>query len=829
VVGIVVVSHSYRLAEGVAELAREMGGADVALETAGGLAMDGHPLGTDAVLVMEAVERAWSDDGVLVLMDLGSAVLSAEMALDLLPEERRAKILLCEAPLVEGAVAAAVAAKLGRPLAEVAEEARSGLAGKAAHLGTEVAPSAPAGIESEPPGQGPARSLVVTVGNAHGLHARPAARFVQTAASFDAEVTVANRTTGRGPVGARSLNAVATLGVLQGHEIEVFARGAEAERAIEAIGALAGRAFDEQPQDLSDVPLQPAEGIPPSINEGGALRGLAASPGAALGAAKRLRAPELAIPSDPAPEPDRELESFDRGLAATREDIQLQRAAAAARANAYEASIFDAHLLFLSDPALVEPTRAAIGSGARSAAHAWHDAVEEVARGWGALDDPYLRARVEDLRSVGRQVLARILGVTLPRPTFDAPGILVGPDLAPADAAGLDPAVVLGIATAYGAPTSHAALLARSIGIPAVVGVGKDLLAVTDGTRIGIDGTVGLVYLDPSPSIAKDLGDARAERDRALVDAKRSARSPASTVDGHKVEVAANIGRPEEVPAAVDAGADGVGLFRTEFLFLERGVASEEDQEQAYRRAAESLRGRPMIVRTLDAGADKPVPGLEQPGERNPFLGMRGLRLGLAMPEVLETQLRALLRVAADHPLRVMFPMVSTLEELRAGKAAVARAREALGSDAAMPVGVMIEVPAAALTASTLAQEADFFSIGTNDLTQYTLAAERGNEHVAGLADAMHPAVLRLIRTTAEAATAAGRWTGVCGELAADPEAAALLIGLGVDELSMSSPSIPLVKQAVRRASLRESRELARRALDLPSAAAVRALLASGT
>jgi phosphoenolpyruvate-protein phosphotransferase/dihydroxyacetone kinase phosphotransfer subunit len=826
VVGIVVVSHSHRLAEGVAELAREMGGADVALETAGGLAIEGHPMGTDAVLVMEAIERAWSEEGVLVLMDLGSAVLSTEMALDLLPEERRAKILLCEAPLVEGAVAAAVAAKLGRPLAEVADEARGGLAGKAAHLGTGVAPPMPATVVPESRRDGPAHTLVIAVGNPHGLHARPAARFVQTAASFDADVTVTNRTTGSGPVGARSLNAVATLGVLEGHEIEVIARGPEADHAIAAIRALADRSFDEEP----DQALKPApEAAGPAVAESGVLRGLAASPGAALGAATRLRAPELTVPSDPASEPDRELESFDRALAVTREDVELQRAAAAARASAYEASIFDAHLLFLSDPELVEPARAAMASGGSSAAAAWRDAVEEVAGGWDALDDPYLRARVEDLRSVGRQVLSRILGVTLPRATFAAPGILVAPDMAPADAAGLDPAVVLGIATAYGAPTSHAAVLARSIGIPTVVGVGQDLLAVTDGTQIGIDAAAALVYVDPSPSVAAELRNARAERDRVLSRAKRTARSRASTTDGHEVEVAANIGRPEEIAAAIEAGADGVGLFRTEFLFLERGVASEDEQEAAYRRAAEALEGRPMIVRTLDAGADKPVPGLEQPTERNPFLGMRGLRLGLAMPEVLQTQLRALLRVAVDHPLRVMFPMVSTLEELRAGKAAVARAREALGSDATMPIGVMIEVPAAALTAATLAEEADFFSIGTNDLTQYTLAAERGNEHVAGLADAMHPAVLRLIRATTEAATGAGRWTGVCGELAGEPEAAALLVGLGVDELSMSAPAIPLVKQAVRAASLTESRELARRALDLPSAAAVRAFLSPGT
>ncbi|MFB3738718.1 MAG: phosphoenolpyruvate--protein phosphotransferase [Candidatus Velamenicoccus archaeovorus] len=844
-IGIVLVSHSHTLAEGAAELARQMGGEDVRLEAVGGLDLPDHPIGTDALLVQQAVERVWSEDGVLVLMDLGSAVLSAEMALDMLPEDRRDRVRLCDAPFIEGAVAAAVAARLDRSLDEVEAEARGGLEPKRAHLappGGEAPEGAPphegtqAGTSaavSAPPG--PAIAAELKVENRLGLHARPAARFVQTASAFDADVRVRNVTTGRGPASARSLNQVATLGVLRGHRIEVSATGPQARQAVDALRALAADGFgdrDEEEAPAAAAPEAPAPAERPIPS--GTLAGLPASPGVAVGPARRFARPELPIPREPASDPGAEWRAFERAVEGVRAEIARVRGSVAARAGEQSAAIFDAHALFLQDEELLAPTRAAVLERGRNAAQAWSATVTTAAQAWRALEDPYQRARAADLEAVGRQVLARLLGTAPGPPTLTGPGILVAADLTPADTAGLEPAVVLGIATAFGGPTSHSAVLARSLGIPAVVGLGRGLLDLQEGTTVVLDGDAGTLTPDPSPAAIKDAR-ARADRFRAAeAEALRSAAEPATTLDGTRIEVVANVGRPEDAIAAARMGAEGVGLLRTEFLFLDRdAMPTEQEQERAYREVAEAMGGRPVIVRTLDVGGDKPLPYLPIPREANPFLGVRGLRLGLARPEVLRAQLRALLRAGADHPIRVMFPMVSTPEEVRAARAELERAaaevREAGGrTPEHLEVGIMVEVPSAALLSSAFAEEVDFFSIGTNDLTQYTLAAERGNERVGALADGLHPAVLRLIAATVEGAAPRGRTVGVCGELAADPAAVPVLVGLGVTELSASPPAIPRVKRAVRELRLATARELAARALELGSAAEVRDLASRG-
>jgi multiphosphoryl transfer protein len=812
VVGLVIVSHSGTLAAGVRELAAEMAGPDVKIELAGGLAEEGA-LGTDAVRVSEAIARADSGDGVLVLMDLGSAVLSAETALDLLAPEERERALLCEAPLVEGAVAAAVAARLGRPLDEVAAEARGGLQGKVAQLGAEEPAAAAA---AEPPAV-EGLTLRLEIRNPLGLHARPAARFVQTAAAFDADVEVTNLTSGRGPASGRSLNGVATLGIRQGNEILVTARGPQAEQALAALSELAGRDFDEQagPAEPSALPR------PAAARGEHALAGLSGAPGIASGPARHFQAPEPEIPTGPAGDPEAEWEALTRAREQVRAEIRAARDSVAARAGDYSAAIFDAHLLFLDDEALLAPARRSIFDESENAARAWHDAAAAVAADYRALDDEYMQARAEDLTGVARQVVAALTGGGAA--TLSGAGIVVAPELTPADTASLDRTLVLGIATAAGSPTSHSAILARSLGIPAAVGLGEALLDIPEGTELLLDGDAGTVEVEPTDELVDDYEQRAAERERSARRARAAAAEPALTRDGRRIEVVANIGSPEDVPAAIENGAEGVGLLRSEFLFLDRdSMPSEDEQYEAYTVIAERLGGRPLILRTLDVGADKPLPYLPQRPEANPFLGVRGIRLALEQPELLETQLRAALRAAAEHPLKVMFPMVSTLDEYRRARAVLEDVRA--GTSVDLEIGVMIEVPAAALGAELFAPEVDFFSLGTNDLTQYAMAAERGNAAVAELADGLHPAILRLIRSVSEAADRHGVWAGVCGELASDPEAVPVLVGLGITELSANAPAIPAVKQAVREVDTEVARDLAERALELSSAAEVRAL-----
>ena len=403
---------------------------------------------------------------------------------------------------------------------------------------------------------------------------------------------------------------------------------------------------------------------------------------------------------------------------------------------------------------------------------------------------------------------------------------MIADELTPTDAAGLDPDRVLGIVTARGSATAHAAILARALGLPAVVGLGDAVLGIDDATTLLLDGEAGTVTIDPDAALIAAANERR-ERDIATARvAAEHAHEPAVTTDGTRIEVFANLGSTAEARRAVDAGAEGVGLLRTEFLFLDRPtLPGEDEQVEQLTEIATALDGRPLIVRTLDAGADKPLAALPMAPEQNPFLGVRGIRLSLAQPELLATQLRAALRVvAAGHPIKLMLPMVATLGEISATKELLQHARDDTGIEAPVELGIMVEIPAAALTAARLAPHVDFFSVGTNDLTQYTMAAERGDARLATLLDGPQPAVLRLVYETVRAANAHDRWVGVCGELAGDPAAAVLLVGLGVTELSMAPGLIAAVKQALRSVSLEQARAAATTALDAESADAARAL-----
>jgi phosphocarrier protein FPr len=829
-VGIVVVSHSARLAEGVVELAREMAGGEVPIAAAGGLDEPGEPLGTDAMRVMAALQEVGegADGGTLVLMDLGSAILSAETALDFLDDDEKARVRLVAAPLVEGAVAAAAAARAGATLDEAAAEAARGLAGKEAHLGAEAAGG---GGEAPADDGGGWVSATAVVGGEHGLHARPAAAVVRAAAGLDAEVRIENVTAGRGPAAARSLTALSTLGALRGHTVRILARGPQAAEALEAVAALVAEDDGAPPAPVAgpEAAAAAAPEAPDPPEPGATLRGVPASPGQASGPARVAGGPPP-LPDAPAGPPDEERAALAAAREVVAADLRGLRTSAAERAGAEAADILDAQLLLLGDEALVEAAEAAVAGGA-PAARAWDDAVREAARGYEALDDEYLRARATDLVDVGRRVIERLAGAEPEGGAGDLePGVLVAGEVGAADAAALDPERVAGMATAGGGPTSHAAIIARALGIPAVAGLGPAVLAVADGTPLLIDGDAGTVVVAPDEE-ARAAHEARREEAEGRAAAARArAHEPAATRDGRHVEVAANAGAPGDVERAVAEGADGVGLFRTEFLFMGRADApDEEEQRAAYAAAAAALAGRRLVLRTLDAGADKPVPYLGQPPEENPFLGVRGLRLSLARPELLLVQLRAALQAAAQAPLGIMFPMVSEAGELREALDLLDEARRSLADEGRgageVEVGAMVEVPAAALAAAALASQVDFLSIGTNDLVQYTMAAERGNAGVARLSDPVHPAVLRLVAAVTEAAARHACRVAVCGEAGSDPAAIPLLVGLGVDELSVAPVRVPLVKEAVRALETGEARALAARALELEDAAAVRELV----
>ena len=827
-VGLVIVSHSPALAAGVVELAREMGGSEVAIEVAGGL--EDGAIGTDAELVRAAVERVRSPDGVLVLMDLGSALMSAEMAAEM-AEPDRGPVLLSAAPLIEGAVAAAARARGGASLAEVAAEARGALRMKTSQLGEEDAEAA----TGPAPGAGDwTAELRLVVHNRLGLHARPAARFVEAVSGLDAEVEVSNATRDRGPADARSLTAIATLSVRQGDEILVRARGDQADAAVAALRALAEDNFGDPPDEADAAAPSTAGATTPgstaasvagstagpaagstapstagpssSPAPGARLSGVPASAGIAIGPARRLVPAEPVVDEEPAGDPAHERARLTQALAAVRADLADARAAVAARAGAQEAEIFGAQTLLLDDVALTAPALRAVDAGA-SAGTAWQAAAQEAAAAFRGVDDPYLRERAVDVEDVARRVLARLAGSPAGATTRGA-GIVIADELTPGEAAGLDVGDAWAVATARGGATSHAAILARALGIPAVVGLGDAVLSITEATQLILDGDAGTLDVDPDSDAVAEQEQRRqaaaAERERL---AARAA-EPGALSDGRRIEVFANVGSAAEARVAVEHGAEGVGLLRTEFLFLDRATApDEEEQVEALTAIARALQGRPLIVRTLDAGADKPLPFLQLQAEDNPFLGVRGIRLSLARPELLRTQLRAILRVAADHPVKVMFPMVAMLDELLAARALL----DELGG--ALEVGVMVEVPALALQADEMAPHVDFFSIGTNDLAQYAMAAERGNAALAGLLERSLPAVLALIAHVTAAAEAHGRWVGVCGELAGDPEAAVLLAGLGVTELSMAAGRIAAVKAALREVDWDAAAAAARSAL----------------
>lgn len=560
------------------------------------------------------------------------------------------------------------------------------------------------------------------------------------------------------------------------------------------------------------------------------LHGIGASPGIAIGPVL-VHSPELpAIHARRVEDVDAEVARLDEAVQATTKRLQELAAAAEKGAGADVAMIFEAHQMFLEDPSFAGEAIETVRRERVCAEAAVSQVADRLATEFEDIGDEYFAARAADLRDIGNQLVRQLLGLGDAGFVYlTDPVVIMANDLTPSETVTIPPGMALAFVTEIGSPTSHTAILARSLGIPAVVGVGKAALA--SGATVAVDGHGGSVWIDPDAATVHALEERRTAEAQTRAQAEAHAFEPARSRDGVQIEVVANIGTASDADRAQRAGAEGVGLFRTEFLFIDRGAPpTEEEQFETYRRVFEVFGERPVVVRTLDVGGDKNVPGIELGDEMNPFLGKRGIRLTLDEPELFRTQLRALLRAAVGANLKLMFPMVASLSEIEETRAAVDAAKRELderGVDRAhsFEIGIMVEVPSAAVTADLLAPHVDFFSIGTNDLTQYTLAVDRTNAAVAHMADALHPAVLRLIASVIDAAHANGKWVGLCGELAGDPVAAPVLLGLGLDEWSMNPPAIPLVKERVRTLSADECKALAHRCLAATSPAQVREIL----
>jgi len=861
-VGLVIVSHSARLAAGVAELAGQMSQGKTPIAAAGGTVDD--VLGTSVDKILAAIQSVDNPDGVLVLVDLGSALLSTEMALEMLSDDQRKRVRLTYAPLVEGAFSAAIEASLGHPLAQVQQAAEKTAQVEQLHLlkpltqqdQTPEERLIPAG--TFPPGETTTREAQFTLTDPAGLHARPAGLIVQTAERFQAHI----RVSGHGKeADATSIFELLSLSLRQGETVTMRASGVDAQAALAALSELLGANFYEPaPEGAPPAPASSGEAPPPASlprRAGEPWRGIMTSAGVAVGPAFLYTSGVInlgAVARHPiaADQVGVEQQRLREALHSAAQELRSLATTLQSSVGQANAAIFDAQALMLRDPALREDTLHVIEVEHIDAAGALAKTGEHVAARLETLDEPLIAARAVDVRDAVSRVIERlgISGQAVPKRVLSdlsQPVILLAKDLTPSDTAQLRSEIVLGIGTVQGGPTAHAAILAHALGIPAMAGLDETILQmIHSGDEVGLDADNGLLYQHPAPGVRAELMKRVAEREQQQAALKAESQKTQAPLifNGRHILLMANIGSEVEAEAARQWGAEGVGLLRTEFLFAQAPtLPNEDEQRHLYMKVFRAFNGdssqasKPVVVRTLDAGADKPMPALNdilgQAVEANPALGLRGIRIHLAHQTLLEQQLAALLLAAAETgtQLHIMFPMITTVEELQMARSIFERVYAQLSSRQAalpahVPIGIMVEVPSAVVMASELAELADFFSIGANDLLQYTLASDRTNASVANLYNPMQPAVLRLIHQVATAGRSAGKPVAVCGEMAGDVRLAPVLVGLGIDELSMTPTALPRVRAALAPWSSQELSDLAERILRLKTVAEVERVIA---
>ncbi len=554
------------------------------------------------------------------------------------------------------------------------------------------------------------------------------------------------------------------------------------------------------------------------------LKGIAASPGIEIGKAYVVKHEQVVVDTSPIKKEDvgKEMKRFKDALKITKLQIEKIKVKAQKELGSEKAKIFDAQLMALEDPVFMDEIKSKIGNELITA----DNAVSQVAKSYIAefsnVEDEYLKERAADVKDIGERLIKNILGISADAFSLEQEAIIIAKDLSPSDTAQMDKDKVKAFATDIGGKTSHTAIMARSLEIPAVVGLKDATKKINMGDIVIIDGNEGVIYANPDDETIKRYEKLKEDYFDNLRELKQLRDLPAQTSDNlRRVEISANIGTPKDINGALENGAEGIGLYRTEFLYMDKqSLPTEEEQFAAYRQVVEKMTPRPIIIRTLDIGGDKKLPYLDMPDELNPFLGWRAIRICLDRPDILKTQLRAILRASAYGKTKIMYPMISGVEEVREANKILDEAKhelkdEGIAFDKNLEVGIMVEIPSVAVTADILAKEVDFFSIGTNDLIQYTLAVDRMNEYISHLYEPLHPAALRLIKNVIDSSHKEGKWAGMCGEMAGDPLVAPILLGMGLDEFSMNASSIPRVKKVIRSLTYDKAKEIAGKALSM--------------
>ncbi len=799
-VGLVLVSHSRPLAEATADLIRRtVNNPELRLTCSGGIGEHREELGTDAVEIQEAIGTVYSGDGVVVLMDMGSAILSAETAKDFLDPAQQPQVRLTSAPLVEGGIAAAIQAQLGSSIDEVVNAARQSLLPKQDQIQDT---DSPVQATVDVVQAAPSETVDVTILNPHGLHLRPAATLIKSLSRFPGEVLIENKTANRGPVAVRSLVDVARLQIREGDSVRFSISGSDPKPAAAAIRALIENRFGEAPASTteSDAPS----------NENSRLFGV--SGGIVVGRILLLDSIPVAIPTrrvESVADMARETEQLAAAISAAAEefDERIDRLRPTLRED--HLGVFEAQRMILADPTAFQEARDQIEKQHLNSAAAWHSVLSRYVADQEQVEDPYLRARAADFREVERMVLSHLAEETensgLPRETFVSPTLVVCEELTPTLAEQFHRDAVAGVIQLGGGTTSHGAILARAFTLPAIGGARDHLAGLKSAQKVAIDGAKGLLWIDPAQNVLDELLasqlDAKSRQEQALL----ASREPCRTKDGILVQVGANAGSSSDMASAVANGAEFVGLFRSEFLFQKFDREPDvEMQLAAYREAlAPSNRTIPITIRMLDVGGDKPLKFMPQSKEANPFLGVRGIRLLMANPRLLRTHLQAILRLAHSFPLQLLIPMVTDVSEVLATKKLLIEIAKELKTANTphrwpIPLGAMIETPSAGILIDQLLLHLDFISIGTNDLTQYLLCAERGNASLAKFSDALHPAVLEICEQIIDTAVLHRKKVSICGEIASDPEAVPIWLGLGLREISITASAIPGTKSLIR-------------------------------